>query len=238
MKKLFSAMLLIVNLSCFAQANKWFVSLCATPTIGGPSASIKKQMVDQHFDQTSSFSFFFIFSGETKYPVVAKDGSLLIRAGKKISDRRSIYLVAGQTAAGKVEGFQNQGYSDLLIIASSVGQHIEVNYHAYQITGGYLYSFPDTRAKLGFGPSIFMLNYSLSENYNGKETHTGIVPGATCTVRMPLGKEKKLIGLELIFEGNVAPSIKMKGNMKETGFKPGTANMLSANAGLALTFRR
>lgn len=237
MKKLFSALLLLINLHCFAQANNWFVSFSATPTIGGPSASIKKQFVDQHFDQVSSFSFF-IFSGQTKYPIAFKESSLLLRGGKKISDRRSIYFVAGQTTAGRVEGFQNEGYSDFLLIASSYGKYVQVKYNVCQLTVGYLYSFQNARAKLGFGPSLFLLNYSLSENYSSKETHTGVIPGATCSARLPLGREKKLIGVELIFEGNVAPPVNMKGDMKETGFKPGKASMFSVNAGLALAFRR
>lgn len=230
-------MLLIINLNCFAQANKWFVSISATPTIGGPSTSIKNQMVQQGFNETSSFDFLG-WSGNTQYPIVIKDISLLIRVGKKISDRRSIYFVAGQTAAGKVEGFKNEGYSYLYIFGSSYGQRIDIDYRVYQLTAGYLYSFPNTTAKIGIGPSVFVCNYAITKNYTNKEEHTSLMPGATFTTRIPLGKEKKLFGVELVVEGNVAPPIKMKNDTRETSFQGGNANLFSANVGFAFSFKR
>jgi len=231
-------MLILINLSCFAQAKNWFVSFSATPTIGGPSASLKKQMIDQHFDQTSAFNFLG-FEGTTTYPVVIKDGSLLLRAGAKLNDRRSIYFVVGQSTAGRVEGFKNEGYSDFLgIFGGSNGQNIAVDYKVYQFTAGFLYSFPDTRSKIGFGPSFFLVDYSVTENYNRKQNETALSPGATFTARVPLGKEKKLFGVELVFEGNAAMPVKMKGEMEESNFQPGTVNMFSANIGIAFCFRK
>lgn len=238
MKKLLAVMLVVINISCFAQANKWFVSFSSTPTIGGPSASMKNQMTKQGFNETSSFSFLG-WSANTEYPVAVKDVSLLIRAGKKISDRRSIYFVAGQTTGGSVSGFKNEGYSDFLgIFSGSYGQHVEIDYNIYQLTAGYLYSFPNTRTKIGIGPSVFVYNYDIIENYSNRKKHISVMPGATFTARIPLGREKKLFGVELVFEGNAAPPVKMKGNTGETDFQPGNANLLSANVGLALSFRR
>lgn len=237
MKKLLSLLLIVINLNCFAQANKWFVSFSVTPTIGGPSASLKKQMREQHFDQTSTFSFLGLES-TTNYPLVSKDVSLLFRGGKKIDDRRSIYFVVGQTAAGSVEGFKNEGYSDLIIIGSSYGQDVAINYNTYQLTAGYLYSFPGTRFKIGFGPSIFLFKYSIAENHENQQKHSSVIPGATFTTRLPLGKEKKLFGIELVWEGNMAPPARMKGGKGETGFEPGNVSMFSANAGIAFSFRR
>jgi len=229
-------MLIVINLNCFAQANKWFFSISAGPTIGGPSSSLKKQIVDQNFDQTSSFNFFGL-EGTTNYPVVQKDAALLVRGGVKLNERRSIYFVVGQSAAGSVEGYKNEGYADLILIGSSYGQSIKLDYNTYQLSAGYLYSFPNTRIKIGFGPSFFLSDYSITENDNNKESHTAISPGATFTARLPLGKEKKLFGVELVFEGNAAAPIRMKGDMQETGFQPGTVNMCSANIGIAFCFR-
>ncbi|MGZ3846953.1 MAG: hypothetical protein ACXVBH_12895 [Flavisolibacter sp.] len=237
MKKFFSLLLVIININCFAQANKWFVSLSTGSTIGGPSASLKKQIIDQHFDQTSEFSFFGLeFS--TKYPIVTKDAALLLRGGYKLNDRKGLYFVAGRSAKGSVQGFKNEGNSGFWLIGGSYGQNIEIDYTTYQLTAGYLYSFPNTRFKAGFGPSLFLLSYSTTENYFNKQSHSALVPGATGTARIPLGKEKKLFGVELVFEGNAAVPVKMKGDFKESGFKPGNVNMLSANIGLAFSFRR
>jgi len=231
-------MLVIININCFAQPNKWFVSFSAAPTIGGPSASLKKQIIEQGFNQTSTFNFLGL-SGDTKYPLAKKDASILMRGGKKLNDRRSIYFVVGQVAAGSVEGFKNEGYSDFFgIFGGSYGQSIVINYNAYQLTAGYLYSFPNTRAKVGFGPSIFLFDYSITENYENRQSHTSVVPGATFTARLPLGKEKKVFGIELVFEGNAAVPAKMKNEMSQTGFHPGKANMFSANAGIAFRFQK
>lgn len=230
-------MLVIINMNCYAQANKWFISFSATPTIGGPSSSLKKQIVDQDFDHTSSFNFFGV-EGTTSYPIVMKDAALLLRAGAKLNDRRSIYFTVGQATAGSVEGFKNEGYSDLFLIGGSYGQSIRFDYNTYQFTAGYMYSFPNTRFKIGFGPSFFLFDYSITENDNNKESYTALSPGASFTSRFPLGREKKLFGLELVFEGNASMPVNMKNEIEETGFQTGNVNMFSANIGIAFTFRK
>jgi hypothetical protein len=237
MKKFFSVILIIVNINCFAQAKKWFVSFSATPTIGGPSASLKKQMNDQHFNDASTSSFFG-FEWTTQYPKVIKDAALLVRGGVKLNDRRSLYFVVGRSSAGTVEGFKQEGSFDWWIIGGSTGRNISVDYKTYQFTAGYLYSFPNSRSTIGFGPSFFLLNYSIKENYTNKQSHSALSPGATFTARVPLGKEKKLFGVEFLFEGNAAAPVSMKGNMKETNFQPGKVNMFSANVGIAFSFRK
>jgi len=238
MKKVFCLLLVIVNLNCFAQAKKWFISFSAAPTLGGPSSSIKKQFVNQGFDQTSSFNFLGI-EGSTHYPVVMKDAALLVRGGARLNDRRSIYFTVGQSAAATVEGFKNEGYSDFLgIFGGSYGQNISIDYNTYQFTAGYLYSFPNTRSKIGFGPSFFLFDYSITAGDNNKESHTAVSPGATFTARLPLGKERKLFGVELVFEGNAAMPVKMEGEMEGSSFQPGTVSMCSANIGLAFCFRK
>jgi len=237
MKKFFLLILVVVNINCFAQANKWFVSLSTSATIGGPSASLKRQMIDQHFDQTSESSFF-IFSFSTDYPIVTKDAAILLRGGLKLDDRKGLYFVAGQCAKGSVEGFKNEGYSDVWLFGSSYGQNIKIDYEAYQFTGGYQYTFVHSKSKVGFGPSLFLLHYSVLENYSNKQSYSPVTVGATCTARLPLGKEKKLFGVELVFETNVALPVKMKGEYEQTGFKAGSVNMCSANLGIAFSLRR
>jgi len=237
MKKLLSAILVIINLNCYAQANKWFVSFSVTPTIGGPSASLKKQMIEQGLDHTSSFNFFGL-GGTTKYPVAIKDAAVLLRGGARLNERRSIYFIVGQAAAGSVEGFKNEGYSDWILIGGSYGQSLVVDYNTYQFTAGYMYSLSNTRSKIGFGPSFFLFDYSITENNGSSESHSALSPGATFTARVPLGREKKLFGVELVFEGNAAMPVKMKGEMEEINFQTGTVNMFSANIGIAFSFRK
>jgi hypothetical protein len=238
MKKLFSAMLIIINLNCFAQANKWFVSFTAAPSFGGPSASLKSQMKAQGYGDQAESTFNLFGSGSASYP---RGGSvaLLLRGGKKVADYKSIYFVAGISEKATIEGFHAQGWSDGFfgLFAGTYGEYVSVSYTTYQLTAGYMYSFSNSRAKLGFGPSVYLLSYSSSANYTDKEDHSSLVPGASFTARLPFGKEKKLFGVEFVFEGNMAPPVQMKSDHTD-GFQPKHANMFSVNAGLAFTFHR
>ena len=231
-------MLMVINLNCFAQTNKWFVSFSIAPAFGGPSASLKSQMRAQGYGDDSESTFQIFGSGTTSYP---RGGSVayLLTGGKKISDRKSIYFVAGISQKGTVEGFHSQGWSDGFfgLFAGTYGQHVTVNYTTYQLTTGYMYSFPNSRARLGFGPSVYILNYGTSIDYTQKDNHTSLVPGASFNARLPFGKERKLFGVELVFEGNVAPPAQMKSDHTD-GFQPKNANMFSGNIGLAFSFRK
>jgi hypothetical protein len=238
MKKLFSVMLVVINLNCIAQSKKWFVSFSIAPVFGGPSSSLKSQMKAQGYGDKSESTIDIFGSGNTSYP---RGGSvaLLARGGKKINNHKSIYFVAGISEKATIEGFHAQGWSDGFfgLFAGTYGEHVSVSYTTYQLTAGYMYSFSNSRAKIGVGPSIYLLSYGNTSNYIKNETHASLVPGASFTTRLPLGKEKKLFGVELVFEGNMAPPVKMKSDHTD-GFQPKTANMFSANAGFAFTFRK
>jgi hypothetical protein len=238
MKKLFTAMLVIINLNCFAQTKNWFVSFSIAPAFGGPSASLKSQMKAQGYGDQAESTFHIFGSGTTSYP---RGGSTayLLRGGKKISDRKSIYFVAGISEKATVEGFHSQGWSDGLfgLFSGTYGKYVAVSYTTYQLTAGYMYSFSNSRAKLGFGPSVYILNYGTSTDYSEKDNHSSFVPGASFTARLPFGKERKLFGIELVFEGNMAPPIQMKSDHTQD-FQPKNANMFSGNIGLAFSFRK
>lgn len=231
-------MLVLISLDCFAQANDWFISFSGAPVFGGPSASLKSQMKAQGFGDDAESTFDLFGSGNTSYPRGAAV-AFLARAGKKITGRKSIYFVAGISQKATVEGFKAQGWSDGFfgLFAGTYGVHVSMDYTTYQLTAGYMYSSSKSRTKIGFGPSLYVFSYSLSTNYANKESNTAIVPGACFTTRLPLGKEKKLVGLEFVFEGNMAPPVKMKTNNAD-GFQPKNANMFSANIGIALALRK
>jgi hypothetical protein len=235
MKKFFSVLLVLINISCFGQTSKWFVSFSINPAIGGPSASLKSQMRAQQFDDDAISTFVIFGSGTTHYP---RGGAtaFLMRGGKKLSDYKSLYFVAGISESATVEGFRAQGWSDGIfgLFAGTYGEKISISYSIYELTAGYQYSFSNTRSKIGFGPSLFLFHYS-NNGYN--EQHSSVVPGASFTARVPLGREKKLVGFELVLEGNLAPPVKMKYDHTD-GFRPGSINMIHANAGLALSFRK
>jgi hypothetical protein len=48
-----------------------------------------------------------------------------------------------------------------------------------------------------------------------------------------------LVGLDLVLDTNIAPSVRMKNNHPgPDGFEPGKVNLMQASLGLALSFRR
>jgi hypothetical protein len=240
MKKLILSIFVLAGMNAFGQASKWFVSLTPSSAFGGPFASINNQMKKQGWGEASSFNFLGL-TGTINYPVGEKNPGVLLRIGKRISDFKTVYMVAGISNSGYVGGFKNEGYTDLLgIFGGSIGDWATIHYKVLQFTGGYLYSFPKTRAQLGFGPSVFILNYNVTQTgRSGGETHASFVPGATFTARLPLGKEKRLFGIDLIVEGSLAPPAKMKVDDKSiTAFDPGKVNMIHGTAGLAFCLRQ
>lgn len=223
-----------MNLS--AQVSKWFVSISTGGGLGGPSASLKHQMIQQGFNQTSTFNFLGL-TGTTNYPEKNVSGYTLLRFGMFLKDRKSLFCIAGLSEKGEVTGFKNQGYSDFLgIIGGSSGPRPTVKYSVYQAGAGYQYDAIKTRAKLGLGPSVFLMKYKMNE----EETRSALVPGIIFTGRFPFGKERKLIGLELVLDARLAPPVKMKSDAVKSpdSFVPGKVNMCNATAGIALCFRR
>jgi hypothetical protein len=240
MKKLFSAILCVVSLNAFSQASKWFISASAGGTIGGPSVSIKSQMKKQGFDDTGT-SNFLGWTSTTHYPEKTWDASVLVSIGFKLTDRRSIYVTGGLLENAEVRGFKNTGYSNFLgLFSGSDGPRPMIKYSIYQMTAGYMYSSAKSRVKLGFGPSIFLVNHASGMNYSYGETIHSVVPGISGMARIPLRKEKRMFGAELFVETNLAPPIKMntsEGPAKDI-FYMKSANMISANVGFAFRLQK
>jgi hypothetical protein len=234
MKKIITALFCIISLNSFSQTPKWFVSFATGVNIGGPSVSIKSQMKKQGFDDESSFNFFG-WTGTDKHPYKSQDLSLLLRFGKQITDNKTIYFVIGRLDKAKVEGFKNKGYTNLIFIGSSSGPNPYISYSLYQLTGGYMYTNPKSRVKLGIGPSVYMMDFT-----DGYEKDRSFTAGVTGTARFPLRKEKRQLGFEFIVETNLAAPIKLESNQGDATdpFKMKSANMISLNLGLALTFKK
>lgn len=239
MKKLSFVLLLIISLNSFGQASKWFVSFSTAPVFGGPAASLKKQMRTQGYDDNAESTFVIFGSGTTRYPR-GEALAVLARGGKRISENKSLYFVGGISGTANIEGFKAEGYSNGIfgLFAGTYGKHVSVKYTSYQLTAGYQYSFQNTRAKLGVGPTVYLLHYRTDYNFSEKgKSQLSVTPGVSFMARIPLGREKKLFGIDLLFEGNMAPPVKMKSNSAES-FQPKNANMFSFSTGLAFSFRR
>ena len=123
---------------------------------------------------------------------------------------------------------------------------MNINYKVYQLGAGFEHTLPNTKIKLGYGPSLYLFSYIY--NFNKSDRNTSLVPGANFSGRVPLGKEKRRIGVELVADVNLAPSAKMKA--LHYTYNDGTADktelliqeskviMVQGMAGLALTFRK
>ena len=248
MRKLLTAATFFFTFSAALQAQtaNWFVSFQTGTGWGGPKGSIKKTLIKNSFNQTSYFNFLGL-SGKIAYPISSSGVPALLKVGKKVKGNKSIYLLGGLTGNGEVSGFRNEGYSDFLgLFGSSVGMHVRINYNVYQLGAGFEHTLPNTKIKLGYGPALYLFNYKHSNDVEGGSNNS-LVPGASFTGRVPLGKEKRRIGVELVADVNLAPPAKMK--TLHYSFNDGTAektvalipqsnvSMVQGMAGIALTFR-
>ncbi len=238
MKKFFSAIFLVFNLSCFSQNSKWFVSFSAAPVIGGPAMSLKSEMRNQNFDDRSETTFVIYGNGITNYPRGSAT-SILVRGGKSIDARKSLYFIVGVAEKAHVEGYRKDGWSNGIfgLFAGTVGQSVSIKYNIYQATAGFMYPISDSKVKFGFGASAYIFSYSTFHQYIKAGNHTSVVPGAAFTLRAPLGKEKRLFGIDFLLDANLALPVKMKTAVNE-GFRPGNVNMCSASVGLGFSLRR
>lgn len=186
-------------------------------------------MIAQGYGDTYSYDFFGI-TGSTKYPRSAKGAYLLVRGGKKMTERKSLYFIAGQVDQGEVWGFKKNTNPDPY--GYIIGDFPDVRFSLLQFSAGYQFHYTSTRAKLGLGPTIFILRQS---SYGRKVA--SYAPGLTATARLPLGREKRLVGMELIMDANLGLPMKMKQTFTSS-FTPGKVNICSVNLGLAISFRR
>ncbi|HWJ89672.1 MAG TPA: hypothetical protein VNR87_01090 [Flavisolibacter sp.] len=240
MKQLLTALIILVSLNALSQkASRWFLSVASGPSFGGPMPSIRHQIEKQNFNQMSQGNFLGL-EWSTQYPKVTRGGTFLVKAGKNISAYKSVFVSGGLSAAGEARGFRSSGtYSTFLFFGGTDGAWVDIDYRVLQFAAGYQYAFQRTRAKLAVAPAAYVLRYAISDVYSEKLDQTSIVPGVSGSLRMPLGKEKKLVGFDLLIEADLAPPAKMKNkNAETTSFKPGSVNMIHALIGLALSFRR
>lgn len=246
MRKLLSAVaFLFFFTSAFSQTPKWYLSVSTGAVWGGPKGAIKSKFENNGFNQTSTFNFFG-WGGSTNYPIVSSGLPVLFKAGKKIKDNRSVYLMAGTSAAAEVSGFKNDGTNSGLF--GSLGTHVHVRYKVLQVAVGMEYNLRKSRIKLGYAPGVFLLRYSHVPGMDKVKKETAVVPGLALTGRLPLGKEKRRIGMELVADINLAPPATIQeqyktsidGNFNSTEVQvlsPTKVSMVHGMAGLALTYR-
>jgi hypothetical protein len=215
--------IICTSVTLHAQTAKWFVGFPTGYVMGGPAASLKSLMTDQGYDQTSNGWF-----GSTSFPSKSYVPPLMIMAGKQISKYGSLYILGGNCDASTVEGYDGK-YS------------ISVHFNIVQATIGYQFTFPESHFKLGIGPSIFVVHHELA-NYTPAPETTETKPGVSLMARIPFGKEKKLFGVELFFDVNVAGNVQLNDINESHNTVPdltgGKLSMVSATLGLNFVFRK
>lgn len=224
-----------------AQDSKWFFTLTPGVTVGGPTASLKKSIIKSGCDDKSSFSFLGL-SGSIQYPLTGKAPALLVSFGKKFSEHKSWYVTAGLAAAGNVSGLKTIGSFDYFLFSGNYGHSVKIDYKVWQLTAGYQYSFPRTRAKLGFGPTVSLFTY---QEEGDKQQHTQPRPAVSGMARLPLGRERKIFGMELFFEAVLAVPAKTASfskSFEENGLKysttleKGSVSLTQCLAGISFSF--
>jgi hypothetical protein len=236
-----------ISLTSFAQPSKWFVSAVTGIPFGGPVGSLKKHFRRDGLNHTESFQVLFI-GGSTKYPIGTRNPPLLVKFGKRLNERRSLYIVAGVSSSGEAEGYKRYDEESALfpLFYSTTGSYVTVKYRLLQVAAGYQYHYANKRLKLAAAPSLFIYKYQNTRAIR-KQQHAAVVPGMAFSGRLPLGKEKKLFGVDLIADLNLAPPVKMKelrtenhnsGETVATVLKSGSVNITHGMVGLAFSFRR
>lgn len=148
-----------------------------------------------------------------------------------------MYFTAGLAGSGEVTGFKpDGGYMDFFFASGPSGNHPRIQYNILQFSAGYMYTFRNAKTRVGIAPAFFLFNYKYG--HFGK-MNKSLIPGVTSTTRIPLGKEKKLFGVDLIADLNLALPSKMKkdNSTNNTAFQPGSVNMIQLNVGMAFSFR-
>lgn len=237
MKKLVLLLVLVhTAIFTFSQNNKWFISLSSNRNFGGPAGSFKKQINSQGFNGVSESNIFGL-RFTTQYPIADKLPNLVLHGGRKLKGNKSLYFIAGIVDAANVEGYKRTGYQDMGIIGGSVGKRVSITSNLYQVSVGYMYS-GNSRVKWGIAPSLFLLNYNIM-NDSLSSQGTAVTGGITFTGRLPLGRERRLVGVDLYTELNLAPPVKPHASRSDAkDFNPGAANLVYGSIGLALSFRR
>jgi len=231
MKKFLVLLLCFISASFQSQAqtSKWFFTFSTGPELGGPSHSVKNYLNENGFNASSEG---FLIFGPTTFPYITHYLPLLGSLGIQVTKSGSVYAIFGQSSKAEIYGYNSSSTS------------IKIKYSVLQFTGGYQLSFPTTRFKIGAGPSLFVLKYAqndptLADYNNLTDKPTTIKPGLSITGRMPFGKEKKLFGIELFFNLNLAPSAKFEGFPSyNSSLVSYDVNMINGVVGLSLAFRK
>lgn len=184
-----TTMFLLISFTSVAQTSKWFVTAGSGYTVGGPANSLKNKMSRAGWDDREDGLVFF-FSYSVDYPTKTQYLPLMISAGKKLKENKSLFFTAGLADKGSVEGFKKEGDEYFLVIGGSYGRYISVDYQEWQLSCGYQYSFPNTRVKLGFGPSLILLNSKETAADSSTSKHNSITPGVVGNAPCPWEEEE------------------------------------------------
>lgn len=241
MKKFLLAAMLFTVYHSHGQNTNWFISFSTGAVFGGPSASLYNKMKQQGYDQTSYASFLGLdFS--TNYPFKEHSPYGKILAGKKIAKNKSIYFVGGIVDAGSVFGYKASGnVVNLGFFAFMEGDQPSIKYTVYQLGGGLQYHFEKTRIKLGAAPSALLFSYSSS---NSQRRYVCFSPGIEGMARVPLGREKKFFGIDLMAQVLAAAPVKPDLNKNlspgeaKTSFNTAGTSLFQASVGVAFSFRQ
>jgi hypothetical protein len=219
MKKMAALLLVITFIRPAGLAQpKWFFMLSGGVTVSGPGGTLEQKLKEDGFNTTSNSWSIFPASPVT-YPHVFHKVPFFFTIGRRVTSKGSVLVMAGRSDAAEARGFTgNAG--------------ISIPYKIYQLTAAYQFNFSGSRLKLAAGPSAFHFTYGPS---SPSATEGGTwKPGLSFTGRVPMGKEKKTVGLELFLLLNLASRVNTE-EMSTIGNKltPGSLNMIHGVIGLS-----
>lgn len=220
-------LLVVVNLSMisFGQVGTWNASVSIGYVIGGPSQAIKYKMEKEGYDANVEN---WLFGGYTQYPKAYKDPAIMARVYYRKSLNTSLFLEVGQTMNTEVKGYKGGG---------GYGGFAGIKYQVLQLAAGIQRHFNQKPSSIGIAASLNLLQYGGGAPYDDVSENK-FLPGLLISGRLPMGPQKKLIGLDLVYDLNILPSVEMEPVSSNyfLSYETGKVNMIHGSIGLALAF--
>jgi hypothetical protein len=118
------------------------------------------------------------------------------------------------------------------------GGFASVQYQVLQLAAGVQYHFRGKASSIGIAPSINILKYGAPEPYEDAVKNK-FLPGLLVSGNLPMGRQKKRVGLDFIYDLNLLPPVKMEPvhSAYFSSFDAGRVNMIHGSVGLAVTIR-
>lgn len=202
-----------------AKSQKSYLKLKVFAAIGGTPRELKSGMEDAGLNQPATVAVVVTYPRSSRYP------SVVLEAGKYVSEQKSISVLAGLQEAGWVKGYN--GMNGIRLDYANWIINPKLNFHRPAVL-------------LGIGPSGLLLQYKKSKHDFGKEySETKLLPGVSLSAES-VSKKTEGFRFGVFISLNLHPTfeiepVKVESSMDSFDFKS-DLNPSALNLGLRFQF--